>query len=494
MKPSDDLHQLIKNMSMSEKRYFKIYSSRHVIGYNNNYIHLFDAIDRQQEYDEERIKKYFGNQTFIKHLPSEKHYLYNLILDGLNAFHKDRTFLTRYSNVLMNIEILYNKGLFEQCRKLIKKAKKDAYLLEKFSLLFLIIRWETLIYIKDEDVKGLHKSFQEELRILEVIRIQSALMQIAFNIQIEIYKGKVTDKFLTQQQDEIKKYYPPRKEVNSFWARYYYYSALGLIYSVQQKYLQCFNCFKDINLLMQQEKQFISDLPHIYHTNNNNMINLMFALENYDKILATINHQRAFMSVYKIKNNTLAQRVFLNTNESELYLYYKTEAYDKAINTIKRIEPELKKIDIKFSPSLFDLFFMMAVNFLGTEDFKSAIKWLNKILNHEKEVNIRRELQINSRLLYLIVLLEKEDLFFENQYQSVKRFLANEKEFKKQVLILDIIKLLSEHRLPEPKKAKLKQLIKQIKTENKKIVVESLNPQFDFEEWIEGMLIHKKLK
>lgn len=494
MKPSEDLHQLIKNMSMSEKRYFKIYSSRHVIGHNNNYIHLFDAIDKQKEYDEEKIKKHFGRETFIKHLPSEKHYLYNLILDGLNAFHKDRTFLTRYSNILMNIEILFNKGLFDQCKRLITKAKKEGYLLEKFSILYLVIRWETLVYIKDEDVKGLYKSFDEELRILEVIRIQSALTRIAFNIQIEIYKGKVNDKFLKQQELELKKYYPPKKEVDSFWAQYYYYSAMGLIFSARQKYLQCFNCYKDINILMQNAKQFIVDLPHIYHTNNNNMVNLMFELENYDKILPLIQHQRGFMNIYKIKNQTLQQKVFLNTSESELYLYYKTEEYDKGVSVIKRIEPELKKIKINFSPSLFDLFFMMSVIFLGEADFKSAIKWLNKILNNEKDVNIRKELQINTRLLYLIVLFEKEDLFFENQYQSVKRFIANQKEFEKQILVLEIIKLLSEQRLNESKKAKLKQLVRQLKNINTDITVESLNPQFDFEQWIEGMMIHKKIK
>jgi hypothetical protein len=493
MKPSEDLHQLIKNMSMSEKRYFKIHSTRHVIGYNNNYIHLFDEIDKQTEYDEERVKKTFSKETFIKHLPSEKNYLYNHILDSLNAFHKDRTFLTRYSNILMNIEILYNKGLFEQCRKVIQKAKKEAYLLEKFSILFLIIRWETLVFVKDEDIKGLHKSFAEELRILEVIRIQTALMQIAFNIQIEIYSGKVTKNFLEKQTVEIEKYYPPRKDVNSFWARYYYHSAMGLIYSVQQKYLQCFNCYKDINLLMQTEKQFIVDLPNIYHTNNNNMVNMMFLLENYDKILPLIQHQKTFTTIYKIKNPALTAKVFLNTTESELFLYYRTEHYEQGAFLIKRIEPELKKIDIKFSPALFDLFFIMAVVFLGNEDFKAAIKWINKILNHEKEVNIRKELQINTRLLYLIVLLEKDDLFFENQYLSVKRFLANEKEFKKHLLVFEAIKILSDQRRSAVKLKRLNQLFVSIKQLNSKMSVDSLNPQFDFQQWIEGQMIHKKL-
>ncbi len=494
MKPSEDLHQLIQSMSMSEKRYFKIYSSRHIIGHNNNYIHLFDAIDKQKEYDEEKVKKYFAGEKFIKHLPSEKHYLYNLILDGLNAFHKDRTFLTRYSNILINIEILFNKGLFEQCKRLITKAKKEAYLLEKFSILYLVVRWETLIFIKDEDVKGLYKSFDEELRILEVIRIQSALTRIAFNIQIEIYKGRVNNAFLKNQEVELKKHYPPKKEVNSFWAQYYYHSAMGLIFSARKKYLQCFNCYKDINILMQNSKQFIVDLPHIYHTNNNNMVNLMFVLENYDKVLPLLQHQRIFTDIYRIKNQALSQKVFLNTSESELYLYYKTEEYEKGVSAIKKIEPELKKIKLNFSPSLFDLFFMMSVIFLGEQDFKSAIKWLNKILNNEKEVNIRKELQINARLLYLIVLFEKEDLFFENQYQSVKRFIANQKEFKNQTLILEAIKLLAEQRLNDVKKGKLKQLVKHLENDSAEVVVESLNPQFDFQQWIEGMMIHKKIK
>lgn len=494
MKPSDDLHQLIKNLSMSEKRYFKIYSSRHVIGHNNNYIHLFDEIDKQKEYDEAKIKSVFSHETFVKHLPSEKNYLYNHILESLNAFHKDRTFLTRYSNILMNIEVLYNKGLYEQCRKVIQKAKKEAYALEKFSILFLIIRWETLVYVKDEDIKGLRKSFAEELRILEVIRIQTALMQIAFNIQIEIYNGKVTNAYIEKQLKEISNYYPPQKEYNSFWAQYYYHSAMGLIYSVQKKYLQCFNCYKDINVLMQSEKQFIVDLPNIYHTNNNNMVNLMFVLENYDRILPLIQHQKAFTGIYKIKNPALSVKVFLNTFESELYLYYKTEQFEQGVLTIKRLEPELKKVDIKFSPSLFDLFFVMSVIFWGNEDFKASIRWLNKILNHEKEVNLRKELQINTRLFYLIVLLEKEDLFFENQYNSTKRFMANEKEFKKQALVLEAIKILSEQRRSGTKKTRLMQILSAMKQMEKKIGVESLNPQFDFEQWIELKMIHEKMR
>lgn len=54
-------------MSKPEKRYFKVFSSRHVIGDQNNYQILFDAIDKLAEYDESKLMKKFENEAFINH-------------------------------------------------------------------------------------------------------------------------------------------------------------------------------------------------------------------------------------------------------------------------------------------------------------------------------------------------------------------------------------------------------------------------------------------
>lgn len=488
MKPSDELHQLIKNLSMSEKRYFKIFSSRHVIAGENNYIRLFDAIEKQEEYNEQKIKATFSKEVFVSYLPSEKHYLYNHVLDSLNAFHKDRTFLTRYCNILMTIEILYHKGLFDQCKKVIKKAKAEAYSLEKFSILKLIVRWEILVYIKDEDVKKLYESFDEELRILDVIRLSSVLMRIAFKIQIEMYSGKVSPAFLRDREAELKLHYPPKKEVNSFWAKYYYHSAKGLIYSIENKALPRLTCYKEINALLETNQQFIVDLPHIYNSNNNNLVNLMFAMKKYDEVMPMINKQRSFMQTYKIKNATLSKMVFIHTNESELFLLYKLGETEEGVSLIKKIEPELKKINLLFSPALFDLFFMMAAITFCEEDYRSAIKWLNKILNTEREMNIRIEQRINTRLLYLIVLYEKEDLFFDNQFQSTKRFLLQEKKHQGALKILEAIRLIWDGKPSVQKKEKLKQLHKKLKVERNKAQADSIDKQFDYVEWIESKM------
>jgi hypothetical protein len=75
----------------------------------------------------------------------------------------------------------------------------------------------------------------------------------------------------------------------------------------------------------------------------------------------------------------------------------------------------------------------------------------------------------------------------------VKRFLANEKEFKKHLLVFEAIKILSDQRRSAVKLKRLNQLYVSIKQLNSKMSVDSLNPQFDFQQWIEGQMIHKKL-
>ena len=70
------LFDLVKSMTMSEKRYFKINSLKHVIGDSNDYIQLFDAIEKQDVYNEKLLLKY----PFVKNLSQEKNYLYRLYL------------------------------------------------------------------------------------------------------------------------------------------------------------------------------------------------------------------------------------------------------------------------------------------------------------------------------------------------------------------------------------------------------------------------------
>ncbi|MEW6470028.1 MAG: hypothetical protein AB1458_13955 [Bacteroidota bacterium] len=484
MKASDELHQLIRSMSMSEKRHFKIYSSRHVMGDGNNYLRLFDAIAAQDRYDETAIRMQFRDSGMIRHFPSEKHHLYRHVLESLNAFNRNKTFLSRYASILTSVELLYSRGLFAQARRLLKRSRAEAYSLEKFTVLLLLLRWETIIYIKDEDEKNLDRNMEEELRILEVIRVQYALMRVAFNIQIQIDKGNTSARFVREQERKLKKALPASEKVSSFWAKYYYHSSVGLLSSISRRNMSRYQAYKEIKLLMDTSPQFIRDLPGIYHLNLSNLAHTMFLLKKYSEAGLLLGQQRMFMTTYGIKHPALARIVFFNTNESELFLYYKTGQYDKASELVSRIEGEVRKTDVKFSPLLFDLLFMMAVAGLMSKNYKAATRWLNRILNAERVTSFRKELQINARLLYLVVLYESDDVLFESRYNAARRFLQQEKQYRMHRNILAAIRLVADRR--ENKRSQLRKLIAEIRKEWKAVNADALNKQFDFAGWLES--------
>src|ERR1700758_1816031 len=143
MKKKSNAFNLIKSLTMSEKRYFKIFSERHTIGKQNKYVVLFDELDKSETEDDQVIKKNIrkqrGNTDFLS---ADKNYLYNLILRSLNDFHDSKTFNLEIKEALQSIEILFHKGLYKECLSLINKTEKLAGECESFQLMIDLLMWK----------------------------------------------------------------------------------------------------------------------------------------------------------------------------------------------------------------------------------------------------------------------------------------------------------------------------------------------------------------
>ena len=62
----EPLHGLIRSLTSSEKRFFKLFANRNTQGKENKYILLFDAISKQETYDEKKnSKRIFGERICI---------------------------------------------------------------------------------------------------------------------------------------------------------------------------------------------------------------------------------------------------------------------------------------------------------------------------------------------------------------------------------------------------------------------------------------------
>jgi hypothetical protein len=147
MKPTHDLFDLVHSLTKSEKRFFKLQSS--LQAGEKNYVRLFDLLEKTDHYNEEFVKESFKGEVFLKHLPSEKNHLFKLILKALRSYHGENSVRSILKQALKNVDILHSKGLHEECKKELKRAKKLAVSYEFFYYLFEIISWQKTLLEED---------------------------------------------------------------------------------------------------------------------------------------------------------------------------------------------------------------------------------------------------------------------------------------------------------------------------------------------------------
>lgn len=190
MKPTHDLYDLVHSLTKSEKRFFKLQSS--LQAGEKNYVRLFDLLEKMDHYDEEFVKETFKGELFLKHLPSEKNHLFKLILKALRSYHGENSVRSLLKQALKNVEILHKKGLFEECKKELKRAKKLATSYEFFYYLFEIISWQKNLLEEDYENGEFSQSIDEIAE--EEAHVLNQLQNLA---QYQVLYGKVNAIFRT---------------------------------------------------------------------------------------------------------------------------------------------------------------------------------------------------------------------------------------------------------------------------------------------------------
>ena len=134
-KVNEALFDLVKSMSKSEKRYFKLMSSRHTIGEENNYVRIFDHLDKQDSYDEESLFKKFKGEAFLNRFSITKKRLYDHVLSALDSFHSSNSIEAQIHKMLHSADILFERSLYDQSRRILRSAEKLAKKYEKSALM-----------------------------------------------------------------------------------------------------------------------------------------------------------------------------------------------------------------------------------------------------------------------------------------------------------------------------------------------------------------------
>ncbi|MCP4440809.1 MAG: hypothetical protein GY810_17955 [Aureispira sp.] len=138
----DKLFRLIKSMQKSEKIFFKKFAAIYRKEGASNYIQLFDAIDKQNVYDERKLLRKFKSTNISKYYSASKNYLYENILKSLKTFRQGKSTHSKVQQLKEDAQILVEKGLYEEAYKVVQKAKKIAYEIEYYPALLELIELE----------------------------------------------------------------------------------------------------------------------------------------------------------------------------------------------------------------------------------------------------------------------------------------------------------------------------------------------------------------
>jgi hypothetical protein len=462
MRPSDNLFELIKSLNPSEKRHFKLYAQRHILGDENNYLKLFETVDKQIEYDEAALKKKYHNEKFVQQIHVAKNYLYNLILKSLNEYHTIDTANIQLRELLNSAEILFGKGLYKQASKILIKLKDKAYRYERQIYVLEVIVLENKIAFALQDMEVAKKVIIEGAKEEELLLkdYQNARQYKYLSDKLKIFiktKGTVKGEEDTTELESIIEHPLLNDEKNaiSYSTKYSFFHVFSKYYSVKEDYKNAYPyCNKLVHLIEAHPEQ-ITKNPQAYLLAVNHLLTILKELRKFDEFEMALKKLKAVQS----KTIHFQSRAFAYIFIHEWNLSFYTGKYQQCISLIPFLEEGIQKYDNQITSDIkllfyFNVFYCCFV----IKQYQQAIKWLNKILN-DKRTEIRQDIRNFGMVVNIILHYEMKDYdLLEYLIRSAQRLFEKEKnDHKFELLVLmNMKKLIKGHSSSEERKMFMK--------------------------------------
>ena len=480
------LFDLVKSMTMSEKRYFKINSLKHVIGESNDYIHLFNAIEKQNKYNEKALLKC----NFVKNLSQEKNYLYRLILKSLNAYHSDLNAKSRVLSLLHQIEVLYHKGLYNQALKLVKKAKKITKEHELFSHELIVNEINTELMSKQLQYPMAVKTIDDSERLIKIIENFNKV----HGITMECYDVGVKMGTIRSESEikQIKKFITIQEIYNdhlllSSRAKMHKISLLISYYYLMNDKNNMLVYTKKLTNHYQENPYLIEYSTIGYIFSLASLVKAYIQNEQKGNALEVLSTLESAKNKYGIPNSPkTGARLFFYSFNIRLEMFLNEIAFKKCLDFIDENKKDFQKFKGQIEKSfLYESYFSLAKLYFFNGDFKKALHFTNAIIN-DVSFKIRNDLNSAIRLLNLLIQYElNKDFTIDYLTQNTLNYLNKRKRlYKVEGLIINFIKSLKKVKSEDVLNKDFLKLRERIREYKKDRYELSPILRFDFEYWV----------
>jgi hypothetical protein len=223
---------------------------------------------------------------------------------------------------------------------------------------------------------------------------------------------------------------------NQIFSLYNYYShnQEGIHKGIQYK--------KRLLELIESNPELIRTQTKMYYAVLMDLLSLFSEYPNYPEFSSCLKKLRSISITYQLKLSTdLQAKIFFGSSINELNLYVQQGWFEKIKEINVDLEKGFKKLNAFYHGSnKVILYYNIAYMHFGNADYRSALKWLNKILNEQE--GTRPDILCFSKLFLLLVQFELNNTdILPYLVTSTERFLVKHgRNFKCEKLLLAFFK------------------------------------------------------
>jgi hypothetical protein len=507
VKNSIDIFNIIKTLTSSEKRAITT-SSRKSGEEEPDHIKLLRALDKMEVYDVEKLKKLLRGEAFISHLPVIKNYLYQIVTKNLRDAFTESSLDTRMLSELLDIEIFYQKGLYQLANKRLQKISKEAEQKEKFEILQLCYQLERKLAPYTGNVYDPNAIMKRDAILLKRIDELGRYRTLSYTLSlffIERGEGRTNadERWLNDFLANPLLSKRAIKNTLSFSAAILYYRLRAFGYSTKHNYRQAiidtdgalsiYEKFvpADMSLFIPYTDIYCNKVLYLTKDKRYND-----AISSIRKIKEIPNEAISKKWKYKLPDHMRLNLLYKCT-EREMTVYSNSAKFDR----VTELAFEMRKLhdnkELKMHKSSFLVSnYNLAYEFFIVGNYRETIYHLNIILNYTKEDTlIREDVYCMSKLLLLITHYElKSEDILGYLLRSTYRFLAQRnRKYRTEDAILSFIKnKLLRNIKPGLLYNDFKELMLTIEKITKKAHERNILEFFDWTLWLESKITRKK--
>jgi hypothetical protein len=401
-------------MSRAEKRYFKLYTSRHLVGGHSNHQTLFDAIAAMETYDEAVLLERFKGEAFTRRFPIAKRRLYEAILASLDAFHADSSVDARLRRMLHQAELLHQRALYADAARMLRSVRQLARQHDRQTTLLDVLERERRLLERANyagaDPATVDRLVDEGRALREELEQVETLWALKSRCMLLLYRSghvRAEEEHRAMQALLMHPLLTPGARLRTAKARFLHHHVLSAVAFAQGDLAGCAEHLAANHALLRAEEPCFLDEPNLLFSVLSNRIYVLSRLGRTDETEALLREFRMLPATLpQAPSADLEVKVFATGASLELAMLARQGDFGRAVERTAAIEERMALHDARLGPlRKAGLLFQLAYVHLGAGLPDKALRYSHRQLS-EGPVDAGTEVHRFGRLLNLLILLD----------------------------------------------------------------------------------------